>query len=38
MSLNILDKLKILNLVHSYLKTENLHLIQFLKTYNGNLN
>ena len=31
MSLNILEKLKILNLVNSYLKTENIHLIQFLK-------
>jgi len=29
MSLNILEKLKILNLVDSYLKTENLYLIQF---------
>ena len=38
MSLNILEKLKILNLFKSFLKTENLHLILFFKTYNGNLN
>jgi len=37
MSLNILEKLKILNLVNSYLKSVNLHLIQFSKPYNGNL-
>jgi len=29
MILNILEKLKILNLVNSYWKTENLYLIQF---------
>ena len=32
MSLNILKKLTILNLVNSYLKTVNLHLIQFFLT------
>jgi len=32
MSLYILEKLKILNLMSSYLKTENLHLIQFFET------
>ena len=32
MILNIFEKLEIYKLVNSYLKTENLHLIQFFKT------